>query len=178
MNIPHHHSIRLIAGLRFGRLTTIREIEKSKRGSRQWLCACDCGGNTSTTVSALRYGNTKSCGCLRVECHKLIAEKRWRKVRGETPLRSENSRSRVTFARTTAKSIKQRDNFACVRCGRKAGLIVHHIKLWCTHPKLRFDKTNLVTLCHDCHLCAHSRKYDFIDPVLAATFTEYIAGVQ
>lgn len=29
-----------------------------------WACVCDCGRNVVTSGATLRYGNTKSCGCL------------------------------------------------------------------------------------------------------------------
>ena len=56
-------------GKRFGRLTVIAKSEKqtSNRQAR-WVCLCDCGTILpSVTGSHLRSGNTKSCGCLKVE---------------------------------------------------------------------------------------------------------------
>ena len=32
-----------------------------------WNCICNCGGTTTATSSDLTTGNTRSCGCLRVE---------------------------------------------------------------------------------------------------------------
>lgn len=53
-------------GTRFGMLTVIKEVEpyRSKWGDfRQFLCQCDCGKTTITTLNRLRIGMTKSCGC-------------------------------------------------------------------------------------------------------------------
>ena len=52
-----------IAGQRFGGLVAVERV--GEIGSRsQWLCICDCGGKTVASVSNLRNGHTKSCGCL------------------------------------------------------------------------------------------------------------------
>jgi hypothetical protein len=51
-----------ITGHRFGRLVAISHI--SFQG---WLCRCDCGNETIVQGPNLRNGNSKSCGCLRVE---------------------------------------------------------------------------------------------------------------
>ena len=55
-----------IVGERFDRLTVIERI--GPRGHDVlWLCVCDCGSRTDVRQSALRGGNTRSCGCLRNE---------------------------------------------------------------------------------------------------------------
>jgi len=55
-----------IAGQRFGKLTAIKDSgERSGSGSVKWLCMCDCGREATVIGSALRYGNSKSCGCSR-----------------------------------------------------------------------------------------------------------------
>lgn len=62
-------------GEKFGRLTAI-SYKRSK-----WFCICDCGQNTEIKSSALKHGNTKSCGCLNIEvasnkAYKLIESRR------------------------------------------------------------------------------------------------------
>lgn len=52
-------------GKRFGRLTAIKI--STKPGRRRWLCACDCGGYTTTLTHLLLSGHTQSCGCLKRE---------------------------------------------------------------------------------------------------------------
>ncbi len=53
---------------RFNRLTVLeRSPEKTKIGKVQWICQCDCGTKILAYTGALRTGNTKSCGCLRVD---------------------------------------------------------------------------------------------------------------
>lgn len=58
-----------ITGQRFGRLTVLE-----RAGSYQypfggsaaiWRCRCDCGEVVDIISGNLRYGMTRSCGCLR-----------------------------------------------------------------------------------------------------------------
>lgn len=54
-----------LTGQRFGRLVVIdRAVELP---GVWWNCQCDCGKQTKVRSSQLRYGFTKSCGCLRDE---------------------------------------------------------------------------------------------------------------
>ena len=55
-----------ISNQRFGKLTAIERC--GENGSRSlWRCKCDCGSETVVSISNLRNGHTKSCGCLIVE---------------------------------------------------------------------------------------------------------------
>lgn len=51
-----------LTGKRFGRL-----VAKNYLGNRRWNCLCDCGKETSPLALNLTKGNTKSCGCIRIE---------------------------------------------------------------------------------------------------------------
>ena len=67
-----------ITGMRFGRLTAIeyvgdREYKCGKKLS-MWKCLCSCGKETVVSLSALRTGNTKSCGCRNKEWKKAFSE--------------------------------------------------------------------------------------------------------
>ena len=56
-----------MSGRRFGRLSVLRE-EQARKGRRvMWHCQCDCGNQPIVDGSALRSGNTYSCGCARRE---------------------------------------------------------------------------------------------------------------
>ena len=59
--------MEVIQGTRFGMLTIIKEVEPyyyKGHPFRQFLCQCDCGKTSVTTLSRLRSGTTKSCGCI------------------------------------------------------------------------------------------------------------------
>lgn len=58
-------------GERFGRLTTIEEVDvvrfPSGQEARRASCRCDCGNTTVVMLYALAQGTTRSCGCYRSE---------------------------------------------------------------------------------------------------------------
>jgi hypothetical protein len=59
-------------------------------------------------------------------------------------------------------AVLARDNYVCRHCGRKCrkyerGLAAHHVKEYATHPDLRYDVSNGITLCRQCHLSLHGR---------------------
>jgi len=60
--------IKDITNKKFGRLTVIR-IDERSIGTRniKWYAKCDCGITKIYIGSSIKYGNTKSCGCLRDE---------------------------------------------------------------------------------------------------------------
>lgn len=55
------------SGQRFGRLTTIQEVDNPKnkhnKRHRWWLCVCDCGEERIFQADAVRNGTAVSCGC-------------------------------------------------------------------------------------------------------------------
>ena len=59
------------------------------------------------------------------------------------------------------KRVLKRDNYRCVRCnatntGPKT-LHVHHLRSWAGNESLRFEMSNVVTLCKTCHDWVHSK---------------------
>jgi hypothetical protein len=56
-----------ITNQHFGRLVAIRPVNKNIWGSIFWLCQCDCSNFHTVSVSNLKNGNIKSCGCIRKE---------------------------------------------------------------------------------------------------------------
>lgn len=54
-----------LTGQRFGCWTVIERNENSSSGQPRWLCGCDCGTEKIVEATNLRYGRSKSYGCLR-----------------------------------------------------------------------------------------------------------------
>jgi hypothetical protein len=52
-----------ISGQRFGLLIAIKPLRKNK-SQWIWLCQCDCGNSTEVVAAKLKFGWTKSCGCV------------------------------------------------------------------------------------------------------------------
>lgn len=50
---------------KFGKLTVVSEIEKSKNRERMFKCKCDCGNIKDISGHNLIYNHVKSCGCSR-----------------------------------------------------------------------------------------------------------------
>lgn len=56
-----------LSGQRFGRLLALDSEKTTARQERCWRCVCDCGNEVVVRSRCLRRGDTKSCGCLRVD---------------------------------------------------------------------------------------------------------------
>ena len=64
----------------------------------------------------------------------------------------ENSRIRYSKEyHRWSRAIKRRDKHTCQECGSKENLISHHIKGFAKYPELRYEISNGLTLCRDCH---------------------------
>jgi 5-methylcytosine-specific restriction endonuclease McrA len=60
--------------------------------------------------------------------------------------------------RQLRRQVRDRDGLHCRNCPATTSLHMHHIKPWATHPELRFELTNVILLCRDCHHNAHRRE--------------------
>lgn len=58
------------------------------------------------------------------------------------------------------KEILDRDDHICKICGNNKDLQVHHILSISTHPMLRLENTNLITVCTHCHEQIHNGIYN------------------
>ena len=59
--------VKRLENQRFGRLTVIKEVGRTKSGGSTWLCKCDCGGEKVISSNGLLHGKTQSCGCIKRE---------------------------------------------------------------------------------------------------------------
>lgn len=68
-------------------------------------------------------------------------------------------RYREDAVRRWRRRVFARDGYTCQGCGlcpkKKSQLNAHHIKYWSTHPELRFEISNGITLCIPCHKKRH-----------------------
>lgn len=60
-------TVRDLTGTKFGRLTVVTRQGTDKHGHALWICECICGKNVVVTGNGLVSGDTKSCGCLKME---------------------------------------------------------------------------------------------------------------
>jgi hypothetical protein len=70
-------------------------------------------------------------------------------------------------------AVLERDGYVCQDCGRQCkkyekGLAAHHLKEYAKHPELRFDVSNGVTLCRQCHMTRHGKAPVLKDPIPCA----------
>lgn len=56
-----------LTGNRYGRLTAIKYVGRSKHKKPLWLVKCDCGTKKEVVSPSLTNGVTQSCGCLQRE---------------------------------------------------------------------------------------------------------------
>ena len=52
-----------ITGMRFGKLTVLKNEKSDKHRNSMWLCECDCGNKIIALGKDLRSGKKHSCGC-------------------------------------------------------------------------------------------------------------------
>lgn len=69
---------------------------------------------------------------------------------GVTP---EIRKIRASFEyQTWRTAVYERDNYICQQCGIRGGTLhAHRVKLFRSHPELRFEISNGITLCKPCH---------------------------
>lgn len=62
-----HNRRQDITGQRFGRLTAIEFCHYNEKHQDCWRFQCDCGEEVVIPSANVKWGNTRSCGCLEVE---------------------------------------------------------------------------------------------------------------
>jgi 5-methylcytosine-specific restriction endonuclease McrA len=168
-----------LTGMKFGKLTVIKEIDCIKKRYansdkihtlRRWLCKCECGKMKKVLQTYLERGNVKSCGCLlsTEELSKRMLGKNnpmYGKIGELSPRWNPNlSKEEREIQRRTRENyiwrmnVLKRDGFQCKCCGvlgNGYNLNVHHIYNYKDYPELRYEETNGITLCVDCHTNFH-----------------------
>jgi len=104
--LANEHGKIEMKGKRFGLLTVTGECNASPYGY-EWECICDCGNRCVVNGSALRVGNTKSCGCLL----KIVARSRFGDPERNKQARLERNRAkaqRITLEKGERWKIRRR----------------------------------------------------------------------
>lgn len=65
--MPRGKIAQCLIGQKFNRLTVIEFVEINQHKKYTWKCLCECGQFVVTSSNSLKKGNTKSCGCLKLE---------------------------------------------------------------------------------------------------------------
>ena len=75
-----------LTGKQFGKLTVIQVSKERKNNQLTWECKCSCGNPNIiyVTTSNLNNGRTRSCGCLRKETIRKMAQKQLIDITGNT----------------------------------------------------------------------------------------------
>ena len=67
-----------LTGNKYGRLTVLHATDRPPNHRDKkvwWLCECDCGNTVAVIGERLRNGQTKSCGCYRLDVSREVARK-------------------------------------------------------------------------------------------------------
>jgi 5-methylcytosine-specific restriction endonuclease McrA len=61
------------------------------------------------------------------------------------------------------KDILKRDKYKCMmpNCKNRSKLQVHHIKTWANASSLRYELSNGITLCSECHKSIRGKEHHF-----------------
>ena len=157
-----------LKGKIFGYLTVIKRTYSFSEKSTYayWLCKCKCGNKVIRTSNTLVMGNTKSCGCLKIEKIKHTGFLN-RNMSGVTPFNilyqryKNNAKSRRLIFRLTKSEFKKLINRPCFYCQQPPSKIIHNYK----RPKdfikyngidrknntVGYIKNNCVTCCIFCN---------------------------
>lgn len=123
-------------------------------------CGIECGRKLS--VIAL---NGISNEIRKAAAVKRSSSEKWKRyvisITGENNKRfkgTKRNRNENYLLKAWRKNVFMRDFYTCQHCQQKSGkLEAHHIKEWAKHPDLRYDISNGITLCYDCHNKVHGK---------------------
>lgn len=141
-----------ITGEKYNRLTAIKFIkiyDKTKDSIYEWRC--DCGNIIEVPKGRVKFGTTKSCGCLKKE-H--FGENHWRWRHDLTNDDRLNSKFRTHSPeyKEWRKKVFERDSYTCDISKQIGGdLQAHHLIDWANAIDSRFNIENGITLCKEIH---------------------------
>lgn len=130
-------------------LLTVTKLDDTFNDNQQhWICKCECGNEIIATTAQLNYGCIKTCGNKKIH-QKGERAPSWKG--GVTPKRM-LARSNTDYA-IWRDTVYAKDWYTCQCCGKSKNIIknAHHILNFSENGNLRYDISNGITLCEDCH---------------------------
>jgi hypothetical protein len=166
-------AIKKMVGEVFGNLTVIEYGGREKRKwgyVHFWKCKCLCGNELLVMGTSLRYGNTKSCGCLNKKKQEESAKNRYLFTYRKGAERKGRN-FELTYEEFFELAFKR-----CHYCGRVPKRVYPTDSLRCINGRIlvngidRVDnskgyiKDNCVSCCEVCNLAKRNMSYnDFIE---------------
>ena len=159
----HIHAVEIgkskfldLTNQKFGRLLVVAVAGQDNFKRYRWLCRCECGREKIINSNNLMTGHIQSCGCFNSDSVKQ-RHKEYRISKGKDPdifMDTLESLERSKFHESkTYQNILNRESNKCQFCTEgSCNLEIHHIKSWSEYPELRYEETNLITLCKICHI--------------------------
>lgn len=65
--MKHAHNFIDLTGQKMHRLTFLHFVGKDDSRNSIWRVRCDCGTEFDVRSCSVKYGTTRSCGCIRIE---------------------------------------------------------------------------------------------------------------
>lgn len=97
---------------KFGKLLFIKEVEPyryTKRVIRRAIFLCDCGGKITVSISSVKTGHTKSCGCIKHGMSKTREYRSWNGMRSRC--NNKNGKSYKNYGGRGIKVCPRWDSF-------------------------------------------------------------------
>lgn len=74
--MSHAHNYKDLTGQKLHRLTFLEFVGTTCTRNALWKVRCDCGTEFVVPAVMVKNGNTKSCGCIKIErCREILNRK-------------------------------------------------------------------------------------------------------
>lgn len=158
--------VKDLTGQQFGKLTVIKRVGSNTNQQSIWECRCECGNYRNVIARSLISGNTTSCGCYKKEKLSELMSTEYNNMLGRkgidnpnyNPELSDEDRERNKCRTNTAEYIRFRrkafkvNGISCDCCKQiNKRRVVHHLDSWNINKGLRYEISNTVVLCEECH---------------------------